>query len=357
MDSEGDHGQFRTVARGHWHPPGSSRREEALLLARGGTLIVRSALRPTGDPVAVNDVRSVAISDRVGNIPRRITFSSGALFETADNEAIDRFLKGRRSPVGAWIHGIERFHPRLILLVALVFVLAGAVYRYALPVMVEVAVAVTPEVVPRVLSEGTLSSLDRAVFAQSELPAERRAEIGEGFAALAARAERGPDGYSLHFRKGEAIGPNAFALPSGTVVITDELVELAKGDTAMILGVLAHEIGHVDLKHSLRGLYRAAGTAGLIMLVAGDVGAAMEDILANSAALLSLSYSREAESEADHYSVMLMSKAGYDPMAIARFFSIVEEKFDDDGQTSIFSTHPGTPGRRQRIEDWAKALE
>ena len=44
--------------------------------------------------------------------------------------------------------------------------------------------------------------------------------------------------------------------------------------TEMIVGVLAHEIGHVELEHSLRQIYRVAGMAGLIMLIAGDVGEA-----------------------------------------------------------------------------------
>ncbi len=82
-----------------------------------------------------------------------------------------------------------------------------------------------------------------------------------GFADLATRAERGTGGYSLNFREGGAIGPNAFALPSGTIILTDELVDIAGDDNDMVLAVLAHEIGHVDKKHSLRQIYRAAGTA------------------------------------------------------------------------------------------------
>ena len=136
-------------------------------------------------------------------------------------------------------------------------------------------------------------------------------------------------------------------------MITDELVELAAGDTEMILGVLAHEIGHVERDHSLRQFYRAAGTAALIMLIAGDIGSAGEEILTDGAALLTLSYSRSAESEADRISVDLMAKAGHDPAAIGRFFEIIEEKLGDRGDTTIFSTHPGTPDRRRQIDEWA----
>ena len=50
--------------------------------------------------------------------------------------------------------------------------------------------------------------------------------------------------YQLEFRHGGYIDANAFALPSGIIVMTDELVELAKSDDELI-SVLAHEIGHV----------------------------------------------------------------------------------------------------------------
>lgn len=347
MASEGE-----IIAVGHWHPPRSSRTLAARLLSHGRTLSVRLD-GVAGDPVSVNDVDAVTISARVGRIPRRIGFVDGSLFETEDNDAVDAWLRARRLHRGGLVHELERFHPRLLGLVVAVFLLAGAIYRYALPVLVEVAVLVTPPAVADMMASGTLASLDRAVFSESGLPLPRQGEIEAKFEEIAALSDRGADGYALHFRKGGLIGPNAFALPDGTLVITDELVELAAGDTEMILGVLAHEIGHVERDHSLRQFYRAAGTAALIMLIAGDIGSAGEEILTDGAALLTLSYSRSAESEADRISVDLMAKAGHDPAAIGRFFEIIETKLGDRGDTTIFSTHPGTPDRRRQIDQWA----
>ncbi|NML74760.1 M48 family metallopeptidase [Rhizobium sp. S-51] len=340
------------IARGHWHPPRSSRALPARLVAHGKTLVVRLD-GVAGDPVAVNDASTVTISSRVGQVPRRIGFVDGSLFETPDNDAVDRWLAARRLNRGGFVHELERFHPRLVALVLVVFLLAGATYRYALPALVEVAVWITPPAVTEAMAAGTLASLDQTMLSKSELPDGRQTEIRDKFEAIAAHSARGADGYNLNFRKGGYVGPNAFALPDGSLVLTDELVELAKGDTEMILGVLAHEIGHVERDHSLRQFYRAAGTAGLIMLIAGDVGSAGEDILTNGAALLTLSYSRSAESEADRISVDLMAKAGHDPAAIGRFFEIIEKELGDHGETSMFSTHPGTPDRRRQIDEWA----
>ena len=345
----------RIIARGHWHPPRSSKALAATLLVSDTTLLVRID-GEAGDPAAFNDARRVTISDRIGNIPRRIGFVDGSTFETADNDAIDGWLRKTRSRHHGFIHELERFHPRLIAFVLGIVLLGGLVYRFALPALVEVAVAVTPPVVPKLMSSGTLASLDQTVFSKSGLPEAQQNELVAKFEALAEHSARGRDGYSLNFRKGGVIGPNAFALPDGTLVITDELIDLAAGDSEMILGVLAHEIGHVEKTHSLRQVYRAAGTAGLIMLIAGDIGSAGEDILTNGAALVSLSYSRSVESEADHVSVELMSKAGHDPAAIGRFFELIEKKLGDSGETSILSTHPGTPERRRQIDQWAKEI-
>lgn len=344
------------VASGHWHPAGSSKSVPAQLKGRDRKLLVLVDNEGEGSPIGpatAAELSDVSISDRVGRIPRRITFPDGSLFETADNDAVDAFLALHRANSNGWIHGLEKFHPRLLAFAVAVFVLAGLIYRFAVPALVEVAVWITPPIAVEMMGSGTMSSLDQAVFKPSQLPQAEQAKIRAGFEAVAAHGQRGVTGYTLNFRGGGFIGPNALALPDGTLVITDELVELAEGDTEMLVGVLAHEIGHVDREHSLRQIYRAAGTAALIMLIAGDIGSAGEDILTNGAALLSLSYSRSAESEADRISVELMAKAGRDPAAVGRFFELIEKKLGDGGDTSILSTHPATPERRKAIEDYA----
>ncbi len=344
----------RIIAEGEWHPAGSSLSVAAHLVEDADGLAVKRV--PAGEVLASGGMRAVEISQRVGSIPRRVNFTDGSLFETPDNDAIDRLLSrsGRRGT--GLIHSLEGFRPRLIALVVATFLLAGLVYRYALPVLVEVAVAVTPPVVPEIMSVSTLETLDRTMLSPSRLDPAKQQEISEGFARIAALSTRGSAGYSLNFRAGGAIGPNAFALPDGTLILTDELVDLAEGDDEMIIGVLAHEIGHVELEHSLRQIYRAAGMAGLIMMLAGDVGSGVEDLLVQGGGLLALSYSRAAEAAADRHSVELMSKAGYDASAIARFFDLLEKKLGDRSGTSMLSTHPGTPERRKAILDYAAAL-
>ncbi|WP_140411389.1 M48 family metallopeptidase [Agrobacterium tumefaciens] len=340
---------------GEWHAARSNLSNAARLKLGGTVLLVLDAKDNHVRTQA--EIKTVEISHRVGTIPRELHFPDGSLFETRDNDGVDRLLGQHITKRSGFVHWLEQFRPRLIGITAAAVLLAYGTYKLALPALVELAVAVTPPIVPQVMSASTMQALDQAVFSPSELPQEEQDAIRSEFARIAAHAEGSPDDYKLNFRKGGYIGPNAFALPDGTLVLTDELVELAGNDRQMITGVLAHEIGHVEYEHSLRQLYRAAGVAGLVMLIAGDVGSAMEDILTQGGGLLALSHSRDAERQADQRSVELMRKAGLDPTAIERFFALLEEKLGDKGGTSIVSTHPGTPERRKAILDYNASLD
>lgn len=349
--------------QGLWRPPAVGRAKAALLtIGPDGAASVVD--RDSGTVLASASFASVAISDRVGSIPRHITFPDRSVFETSDNDTVDNMMRQHSGRHSGIVHSLERFHPRLLIFAALVVVFCVALYRFALPVLVEVAIAATPPVVPQLLSKSVMASLDETIFEETKLSAEKQKALSGEFARIAALTPRGmakqvpsetAPAYTLNFRGGGAIGPNAFALPDGTVVLTDELVELAKDDE-MVLGVLAHEIGHVDHQHSLRQLYRAAGVTALIMLIGGDIGSGTEDLLIQGSALVSLSYSRSAEAEADRYSVELMHKVGRDPAAIARFFELMRDKLGDDSKNDFLSTHPATPERIGETRRYAEEI-
>jgi Zn-dependent protease with chaperone function len=338
-----------STVKGVWHPPGSSRKVEATLSLTGnGDLVVVAnqavlARAPRAD---------LDISARVGSIPRKIAFPDGSLFESPDNDGIDA-LAGVAGGA-ARVDQLERFRPRLFAFAAVVAVFCYLIYRFAVPVLVEVAVVMTPPVVTQLMSQGALVSLDETVLAPSELPLPRQERLQAGFMELAALSDRGAANYVLNLRKGGSIGANAFALPDGSIVLTDELVGMAANDEA-ILGVLAHEIGHVEREHSLRRLYRAAGIAALIMLIGGDIGAGAEDILVQGSALVALSYSRAQENEADRYSVELMVKAGKNPASLVSFLETMRAR-ESKGGSDILSTHPATADRIEAVRAYAEEL-
>lgn len=140
---------------------------------------------------------------------------------------------------------------------------------------------------------------------------------------------------------------NAFALPGGRVVLTDGLIKAADAPDE-VAGVLAHELGHVALRHPEAQMVRMLGIQVVLATVTGGSGGDWFGSLAGLLALLR--YSRAAEREADDYAAALMLQARIDPVGLRRFFEKVRkvEGGAGDGQgllVGILSTHPGLEER------------
>lgn len=153
---------------------------------------------------------------------------------------------------------------------------------------------------------------------------------------------------------------NAFALPGGYVYLTRGLLVLASNEAEMA-GVLAHELGHVNARHTAERM--SASALAQIGLIAGSIGAAVVGLpggvmqVGEQIALLSIqSYSRKQEFEADMLGVRYLSKAGYDPEAMASFLSTLREQSIVEAKTlglpsgtvdefNMMSTHPRTVDR------------
>ena len=122
---------------------------------------------------------------------------------------------------------------------------------------------------------------------------------------------------------GETLGPNAFALPGGTIVVTDELLELLEGEPATLLGVLGHEWGHLRHRHGMRAVAQASLLALATSLVLGDVSGVAAGI---PALVGQLGYSRDAEREADAEAVRVLRAAGHSPAAMVVLFERLQAK-------------------------------
>jgi Zn-dependent protease with chaperone function len=331
-------------ASGWFHPPFKSESIDARLSLVDGSFRVE---RLDGELLTTAEVTSVNVSPRVGSIHRRMTFPDAASFVTADNDAIDNLLAAARVRRG-YVYRLEQFHPRLLVFTVATILLMAGLYRYGLPAFTNLAVAATPHSIAHLISNNAMKTFDLTMFDETETTEAVREELRGGFQELAAHADAGDRVFDLQFRGGGAIGPNAFALPDGTIVVTDELIALSTSRD-QIYGVLAHEIAHVERQHTLHQLYRAAGFAALVMFVAGDVGNMTEDVLIQGGAMLSLSYSRGQESEADARGVDLMRAVGRDPDELANFFEILDKDCGSCDESGWWSTHPGLHERVKAI--------
>jgi predicted Zn-dependent protease len=142
--------------------------------------------------------------------------------------------------------------------------------------------------------------------------------------------------------------PNAFALPGGKVYLFSGL--LAKADNPdEIAGILAHELGHLKHRDSTRNLIYNGGTSFLIGLLFGDVTGSGALIFA-SRSLVTASYSREAEQNADTFSIEVMRRLGRSPRPMGELMFRVTGKQADNG-LSILASHPLTEDRLARMSE------
>lgn len=238
-----------------------------------------------------------------------------------------------------------------------------AFYRYGTPWAAAQITRHVPLSWEQDLSARALQEIDGSLLRPSKLPPERQAELRAGFEALAAQVapqQRRYGGYApqfaLLFRSG--LGPNAFALPGGTIVMTDALAEEARrqklGDDAL-LGVLAHEMGHVLHRHGTRMVVEQGVLNIGLGLALGDVSSLVST---GSSLLTGLAYQRSHESEADCFAVALMQRAGKPvaPMAdLLLHIDGVDTAAAKDGARGgtgfdWFDSHPDTAARAERMK-------
>jgi Zn-dependent protease with chaperone function len=137
---------------------------------------------------------------------------------------------------------------------------------------------------------------------------------------------------------------NAFAAPGGVVVVHSGLIQAAESADE-VAGVLAHEVQHVELRHSLQNMVHAIGWAALLTVVLGDVSA-IAGVLIHQAG--TMRFSRELESQADMRGLEALHRAGLPAQGMVTFFRRLQR--EEEGSVPLLSSHPATAERIQRLE-------
>jgi len=337
------------IIEGNWFAKGTSRSLSARLVVADPANV--GAIVQLQDN-SQESVEIVAMSDRIGTVDRRIEMADGSVFTTFDNASAD-LLTGVRGDFFSRVSGLEAFRPRLIVFLIVAVLLVVGFIRYGLPVTARFAAWATPPKVVEIMDASTLQTLEQFFISESRLDEEKRKRIEADFDRLVKASGAGST-YKLLFRSGGRIGPNAFALPGGTIIVTDELVAL--GSHEEVVAVLAHEIAHVNHAHSLQQIYRAMGFAAVVTIIAGDLGSVGEEVLGGGGIMIAMAASRDMEMEADVEGVKLLRKIGADPSKLSTLLDKLYEeacgdKFKKDcEETGWFSSHPGGEERREALK-------
>jgi beta-barrel assembly-enhancing protease len=180
---------------------------------------------------------------------------------------------------------------------------------------------------------------------------------------LASNSAKPKDHFAFFIVKDPEI--NSFAAPGGYIGVNSGLIIITRNEDELA-AVMSHEIGHITQNHLQRAYESAKKDEPLMALVAlGAIAAGGVSNGGATAALLEggmgaiaqkeINFTRKDEAEADRTGIMTLSKAGFDPNAMAEFFQRMEDEMSADSGgiqvPSLLQDHPVTP---QRISD-AKA--
>jgi Zn-dependent protease with chaperone function len=305
---------------------GQSARQQADTLT-----IAQGLLEVHGEELLrVIPLSNLHISAKLGRSPRLLHFADGGHCEVYNHGDFETLLAKAGVKPLSLLSRLETSWRYMLLatLLAISFVIAS--FYWGLPWVAEIAAARIPASVALSIDAHFLSAVDDGLMQPTRLKTARQQALGKKFDAL--QNENGIPVHQLEFRSSKDIGANAFALPGGTIVVTDQLVSLAANDEE-ILAVLAHELGHVSERHPLRQLLQSSVVGLAMTWYLGDISTLLA---AAPTLLLETSYSRNFERRADRYAANMLRLNGISPARSKDHTSRIAE---------LFSTHPDTEER------------
>ena len=306
---------------GLWYAPLSSKRLDAeLLVSTTGKfrLIVNKQILLQGQ---FNDLE---ISHRTGNIPRRITFMDTSLLESSDNDIIDDVLTSsshKAAQVGM-LHRLESSWRWVATALVVILVVTFSFFKWGLPATAGYIAHGLPVSVHEKVAAGSMQLLDQFFFKDSKLSTAEQNRINKRFEKYISQIDQQDFTFRLYFRDMGGL-PNAMALPSGEIIVTDGLARLADPPEELD-AVLMHEIGHVLERHGMQHVIEASTIALITSLIIGDVSGAGELIAGVPTFLLQSNYSRKSETAADNFAFGELTAQRIDPVHFANIIMKLE---------------------------------
>ncbi len=157
---------------------------------------------------------------------------------------------------------------------------------------------------------------------------------------------------------------NAFCLPGGEIVVYTGILPITQNDAGLAT-VLGHEMGHATSRHGAERMFREQLTQTALTGVASGLGnmdpqqqqQVMVALGTGAKYGMSLPFSRDQESEADHVGLLYLARAGYDPHEAEAFWKRMDEHFGGKQPPQFASDHPSNGQRIQQIHNWMPEAE
>ncbi|UPT78357.1 M48 family metallopeptidase [Sulfurovum sp. XGS-02] len=356
------------MIQGKWYAQGSAASLDATLAATSEHTYV---IKIENGTLYEGKLSALHVGNRLGNTERKITLEDGSIFATKENDFIDHTFK-KHLLGNRLIHTLEsKMRWVFVALVITVFTTFGF-FKWGVPWSSTKIAHLLPHETNELIASHTLDFLDKYIFQKSQIPQSKMEEIRQHFTSkLVPLNEDKEIHYRLHFRlwsDGNLSIPNALALPSGDIILTDKFVELSKTQDE-IDSVLLHEMGHVVHRHTLETVIESTFITVTTMMIVGDSNGLADMGVGLGSLLVSSSYSRGHESEADHYAFEQMLTAKIDPIAFSdimnRMTSYMEISGKNDKNSEVsnedvldyLSSHPTTKERVKIAQQYSQCFK
>jgi len=370
------------LINGKYFEQGSAASTDVALVVQGDQYQLSIEVESETQIIKQGKLIHIEVSDRIGNIQRKLTFNDGSVFSTEDNDAVDHYIFTSYKP-NQFLHSLESNLSFVLVALALTVVFAFSFFKWGVPAVSSTVAEALPQKTNNVIGAHTFDFLDKFVFEESVIDEARQNEIRSHFEQKLVSSFNDLEKieFTLHFRdwsSGDVSIPNALALPSGDIIVTDKFIELSENQNE-IDSVLLHEMGHIAHRHSLKMVIQSTIVTTSIMTIAGDASGLADMGIGLGALLLSANYSRDFESEADLFAFEKMLEIGIDPIAFAnimqRMMEYTEEAMRGGSQESersdtaenetsadskvsdYFSSHPATEKRNENARRYSDCFK
>jgi Zn-dependent protease with chaperone function len=305
---------------------------------------------PLADVLLTEPFDQAPLILRLGDATCEVPYGPG-------RQALLAALGYRKSAVERW----QARWPAALLALVLLLALLGAGFVWGVPAAAGFIAARLPASVDTKLGQAALAGLEaQGMLAPSRLSDERIADVEALLPRALPAHPRVP--VRLFVRASDTLGANALALPDGTIVVTDAMVRLAFDKRnelddigqAELLGVIGHEVGHIERRHATRAMTGSSLTAAVSATLFGDFSAVAAGL---PAVLTQMQYSRAMELEADDYAIDVLRRNGREPDELADILEALERQQPGEDKVprwlrrsmSYLSTHPDTAERIERL--------
>ncbi|EPJ49678.1 MAG: hypothetical protein OFPI_23520 [Osedax symbiont Rs2] len=337
---------------GTYYFPKSSRAASVELLVNGEMV----NLYQDKKCIMATNTAQLSVSSAIPGVALEVDFADGGKF-VATNSG------DRLSLASGKLERLEKSVKWVLASVLLVPLLIWFGVAVLMPKLVTESVNYLPDEVAQEMGEQTFYALKKSILDPSEIAKSDREQVINQWQQALDKLGLSREKFQLHIYKSDFLAANAFALPNGTVVITDQLLISLQDNPDAILAILLHEIGHVQRKHSMRIVAQSISNTIIVAVIFGDLETVAELLVGTTAALVQNAFSRDMEREADTYAFEKLVELGIPATAFAEamqsFLDLNHSAADlpatqRKGLLRYLATHPDIEERIARANQYAK---